>query len=150
MERDSVIVMCSRCRAKNRVPRSRLEERPICGKCKTPLSAAFRFPDAPIDISDSRFKNEVLDFPGPVMVYIWATWCGYCRQMTPIVDRIAAEYAGRVKIVKMVMDQNPLTASHYGIQAVPAFLLFKAGSQVDKAGGAMPKEELERHLGRIL
>ncbi len=148
--KDSVIIGCHHCGAKNRVPMSRLGERAICGKCKSPLSAENRFPDHPVSVSDQTFKREVIDFPGPAVVYFWAQWCGYCQGLTPVINQLASQYAGRVKFVKLVLDQNPVTSSKYAVQSVPTLILFKRGSMVNRVMGAVPKQEIERQLQALL
>lgn len=148
MER--LIVRCSGCGVKNRVPKNRIDDRPVCGRCKTPLSAEHAFPEAPVDVTDRTFPGEVLNFAGPVLVFIWAPWCGHCRKLIPVVDQIAAFYLGTLKVAKVELEPNPSTASRYQIQGVPALLFFKSGRLVDKIVGALPREEIERRLRGIL
>jgi len=149
MNMTSTIVQCSRCGTKNRVPIQRLSDRPICGRCRSPL-AVRHSPGHPVEITDKTFQEEVLSFPLPVLVDCWAPWCGPCRMMAPIMDELASEYAGRVKIGKLNTDENPGTASQYGIQSIPTLLLFKNGRQVNRLVGAHPKGEIEKHLRPLL
>ena len=150
MSSDSLIVACTRCGAKNRIPKERLGERARCGKCHSPLSPGPSFPDRAEEVSDGSFQREVLDFPGPVLVEFHAPWCGYCKMLSPVLDQLAAEYAGRVKIAKLNVDQNPQTASRYGIRSTPALFFFKNGNIRDQVLGAVPKAEIERRLNSIL
>ncbi|MBW2110977.1 MAG: thioredoxin TrxC [Deltaproteobacteria bacterium] len=143
------MVKCPRCGAKNRVPRERINQRPICGRCKAPLKKAD-FPAVPVDITDQTFNREVLSFSGPVLVDCWAPWCGPCRMVGPILVQLASEYAGRLKIAKLNVDENPATASRYGIQSIPTMLLFKNGNHVNTLVGALPRDEIERQLRIIL
>ncbi|MBW1735627.1 MAG: thioredoxin TrxC [Deltaproteobacteria bacterium] len=143
------MVKCPRCGAKNRVPRERINQRPICGRCKTPLKKAD-FPAVPVDITDQTFNREVLSFSGPVLVDCWAPWCGPCTMVGPILVQLASEYAGRLKIAKLNVDENPATASRYGIQSIPTMLLFKNGNHVNTLVGALPRDEIERQLRIIL
>jgi len=145
----NIMVKCPRCGAKNRVPRERINQRPICGRCKTPLKKAD-FPAVPVDITDQTFNREVLSFSGPVLVDCWAPWCGPCRMVGPILVQLASEYAGRLKIAKLNVDENPATASRYGIQSIPTMLLFKNGNHVNTLVGALPRDEIERQLRIIL
>jgi thioredoxin len=108
------------------------------------------YPEHAVSISDQTFAREVLNFPGPVVVYYWAPWCGYCQRLTPVLDRLASDYSGRLKFTKLVLDQNPSTGSQYGVQSVPTLLLFKGGKQVNRVVGALPKEEIERQLQVLL
>lgn len=150
MDRDSVVVGCKHCWAKNRVPRSRIGDRAVCGRCHRPLSLDGLFPEHPVSISDQTFSREVLNFPGPVVVFYWAPWCGHCQRMIPVFDQIASEYSGKLKFTKLVLDQNPVTGSQYGIQSVPTLLFFKGGKQVNRVVGALPKEEINRQLQTLL
>ena len=150
MSSDSLIVACTRCGAKNRIPKERLGERARCGKCHSPLSPGPSLSDRAEEVSDGSFQREVLDFPGPVLVEFHAPWCGYCKMLSPVLDQLAAEYAGRVKIAKLNVDENPQTASRYGIRSTPALFFFKNGNIRDQVLGAVPKAEIERRLNSIL
>ena len=149
MERECVIARCHHCGTKNRVPKSRIGEGPVCGKCKSPLSIG-QINDSPVDITDATFDSEVLSFSGPVLVDCWAPWCGPCRMVGPVLEQLASEYAGRVKIAKLNVDENPQTASRYAIRSIPTMLLFNRGEMVDNMVGALPKEEIERRLQPFL
>ena len=95
------------------------------------------------NINDDNFKREVLDEDWPVLVDFWAQWCGPCRLVGPIVEEIAKEYKGKLKVCKLNVDQAPETASSYGIMNIPTLAIFKKGKVVDKIVGALPKAELE-------
>ena len=145
MEREGVIVRCHHCGTKNRIPKNRIGEGPVCGKCKSPLSIG-QVNDSPVDITDATFDSEVLSFSGPVLVDCWAPWCGPCRMVGPVLEQLASEYAGRVKIAKLNVDENPQTASRYAIRSIPTMFLFNRGEMVDNMVGALSKEEIERRL----
>ncbi len=149
MNTESGIVVCSQCGAKNRIPRDRTGDRARCGKCRAPLPAVS-FPSEAVEVFDWNFQNEILNFPGPVLLEFYAPWCGYCQRLAPILDQVAAEYAGRVKIAKVNIDQNPASASKYQIRSTPSLFFFKNGALVDQVLGAVPKGEIERHLAGIL
>ena len=146
----SLIVQCAQCGAKNRVPKNRLGDRAICGKCRRALSLDHHYPDHAVNITDSTFGKEVLGFPGSSVVFVWSPSCGYCQRMLPIMDQLSSQYAGKVKFAKLINEQNPLTSSRYTVQGVPTLLFFKNGKQVDRTVGALPKEEVERHLYTLL
>lgn len=150
MVSDFWIVGCAHCGAKNRIPKDRLGERARCGKCHSPLPPAPPFPPRPLEVSDGSFQGEVLDFSGPVLLEFHAPWCGYCRMLVPVLDELAGEYAGRLKIAKMNVDENPRTAGQYGIRSTPALFFLKNGTIRDRILGAAPKAEIERRLGSIL
>lgn len=145
MEKDAVIVPCAKCGTKNRVPKDRLYDKPVCGKCRTllPLNVYF---NKPFDVTDGSFNHEVLSSQIPVLVDCWAPWCGPCRMVAPIVDQLAAEYAGRIKIAKLNVDENPLTASKFETRSIPTLLLFKNGKLVNRLVGALPREAIEKEL----
>src|SRR5215212_8177496 len=106
---------------------------------------------APQAISDATFENEVLNAPGPVLVDFWATWCGPCKAIAPVLEEVASEQDGRLKIAKMDVDANGQTPMKFGIQAIPTMILFKNGQPVERLMGAMSKRDLlaklEKHLG---
>jgi thioredoxin 1 len=99
-----------------------------------------------LNFNDAGFDQEVLNSPQPVLVDFWAEWCGPCRQMTPTIDSIAGEYAGRVKVGKLNVDHNVQTASRYNIRGIPTLLLFKGGKVVEQRVGAMGKAEVQKML----
>ena len=149
MDIDNIIIRCSSCGTKNRIPETRLNAGPVCGKCKTPLKTGSRT-ETPVDISDQTFNSEVLGYNGPVLMDCWAPWCGPCKMVAPVLDQLASDYAGQIKITKLNVDDNPMTASKYGIQSIPTMLLFKNGQQVDKIIGAVPKTEIEQRINKFL
>ncbi len=97
-------------------------------------------------ISDAEFDKEVLQATQPVLVYFWASWCGPCRLMAPIMDTLAAAYGDRLKVIKMEVDPNPESVKTYQVDGVPAFRLFKAGQLLESVEGAMPKQKLDEIL----
>ncbi|MBF2097332.1 MAG: thioredoxin [Gloeomargaritaceae cyanobacterium C42_A2020_066] len=101
-------------------------------------------------VTDASFQGEVLDSAVPVLVDFWAPWCGPCRIVAPVVDEIAQEYAGKVKVVKLNTDENPKVASEYGIRSIPTLMVFKGGQKVDTLVGAVPKTSLADTLNKHL
>ena len=97
-------------------------------------------------MTDAAFGREVLQFERPVLVDCWAPWCGPCRMVAPKLDELASKYAGAIRIAKLNVDENPLTASRYNVRSIPTMLLFKKGKLVDTLIGALPKETIEQHI----
>jgi len=142
---DTILLTCPHCGTKNRIPRGRLHDRPVCGRCRTPLPFGA-YSDRPRDIGDNEFQHEVLVSREPVLVDFWGPHCAYCRMLAPAVDQIAAAFAGRIKVVKMNVEEHSRTPSQYGIQGIPTLLLFKDGRAVDRLVGVLSPDEIERRL----
>src|SRR4030066_460198 len=107
----TVLLRCPYCKTINRVPTDRLREGPKCGKCKTSLE----FSDRPVTITAVNFEQEVLAWPGVVLVEFWASWCGACRMVAPIIDELAHERAGLLKVAKVNVDYEPVLGTRFGI-----------------------------------
>jgi len=101
-------------------------------------------------VTDATFRTEVLESPLPVLVDFWAPWCGPCKMMAPIVDELALEYEGKVKIMKVNVDENPETPSQFNIMSIPTFILFKGGKPVSSFIGAKPKESVKQEIDRSI
>ena len=97
-------------------------------------------------VSDASFESDVLKSPGPVVVDFWAEWCGPCRMIAPALEEIAGTLNGKVKIVKLNVDENPQTAAKYGIQSIPTLMIFKNGQMASRQIGAAPKQKLEQWI----
>ncbi|MBT2495209.1 thioredoxin [Microbacterium sp. ISL-59] len=104
----------------------------------------------PITVTDATFQAEVIDSEIPVVVDIWATWCGPCKQVAPILDQLAVEYGGRVKIVKLDADQNPETVTAVGVTSIPTLGFYRGGERVDMLIGAHPKPAIAEKMEALL
>jgi thioredoxin 1 len=101
-------------------------------------------------VTDGNFEADVLQSETPVLVDFWAAWCGPCRALGPVVDEIAKDYAGKLKVVKMDVDSNTMTPGRYGIRGIPALLIFKGGKVTEQIVGFVPKEHIDDTLKRVL
>jgi thioredoxin 1 len=93
-------------------------------------------------VSDGTFEQEVLQSPVPVLVDFWAAWCGPCKAIAPVVEELAGEYEGKMKVMKLDVDENPRTPTTYGVQSIPTLLIFKDGRPAERIVGAVPKKLL--------
>jgi len=144
-EMESVLYACSHCGGTNRIPRARAGDDPQCGRCHQKI-----FPRAPVKVTDATWKREVEDAPIPVLVDFWAPWCGPCRAVAPVLDQLASEHGGKLKIVKLNVDENPEMSARFQIQAIPTMILFRGRREVDQIRGALPKAALEQRIRRFL
>lgn len=141
------LVRCASCGATNRLPAGRpASGRPVCGRCRTPLALDA----APAVVTDATFAREVEGSPVPVLLDLWAPWCGPCRTLAPVIDALAAELAGRVRVAKLNVDDNPITAARFEVRSIPTLLVLDGGREVDRIVGAQPKAEIARRLQRVL
>ena len=153
---EPVLVTCRACGARNRIRPDAAQEKiargaaPVCGRCKTPLPAPAPAAAGPVVVTDATFAAEVEQAPVPVLVDAWAPWCGPCKMLSPVVDELATELAGRVRVAKLNVDENPATAARFGIRGIPTLLVLRDGREVDRMVGVLPKAEIARRLDRAI
>ena len=137
------IIRCAKCGANNRVnPDKLFEQKAVCGRCKTPLSAETR----PVIVTDANFTAEVEHSPLPVLLDLWAAWCGPCRIIAPMIDELAKELSGRVRVGKVDVDKNPATSNRFRVQSIPLLVILKDGREVDRIIGVQSKQAILQRL----
>jgi thioredoxin 1 len=104
----------------------------------------------PLVVSDANFEDEILNSTLPALVDFWAAWCGPCRAIAPVVEELARDYQGKVKVAKMNVDENPKTPARYNIRAIPTLIVFKGGQVSDQITGAVSKSIIEGALKKVL
>ena len=143
---DPQLIRCPSCGATNRVPLEKIAQglQPACGRCKTALPVDSK----PVTVTDATFAAEVEHSPLPVLLDMWAPWCGPCRLVAPVIEEIAGEMAGRVRVAKLNVDENPQTAARFGVQSIPTLLVLKGGRELDRIIGVQPKAAIVQRLER--
>jgi thioredoxin len=147
-EVEAQIISCPSCGGANRVRRERVLEgaRPVCGHCKVNLAVDA----APVTVTDGDFTTEVLGFPRPVLVDLWAAWCAPCRMIAPALEEIAGEMMGKVRIAKLNVDENPQTHAGLRVSGIPTLVMFKGGKEIDRVVGALPPPQLHAWIQRFV
>jgi thioredoxin 2 len=131
-------IPCAFCGAVNRIDLARAGQRPKCGKCGKPFLL-----DRPVKLTQEVFDRTIAGSTAPVLVDFYADWCGPCKVMAPIIDRIARNRAGQVLVAKLDTDRAPEISARLGIRGIPTFILFRGGEEAARETGAVPAERLE-------
>jgi thioredoxin 2 len=144
---DPQLIRCPSCGATNRVPLEKIMQglQPVCGRCKTPLPVG----NQPVTVTDATFETEVERSPLPVLLDMWAPWCGPCRMVGPVVEELAKEMAGRLRVAKLNVDENPATAARFHVQSIPTLLVLKNGREIERIVGAQPKAAIVQRLQKV-
>jgi thioredoxin 2 len=135
-------VACQFCSTLNRVLVERAEQGPRCGSCGRPILL-----DRPLPVSDQTFARVIADTDIPVLVDFYADWCGPCKVMAPIIDEIAHDRVGKLLVLKVDTDRNPVVPGGFGIRGIPTVILFRGGREVARQTGAVPRAQLESLIG---
>jgi thioredoxin 2 len=145
---ESDILTCPSCGAANRVPLAARQpgKSAVCGRCRTPLTGTVR----PLVATDATFAADVEGSPLPVLLDFWAPWCGPCHMLAPTIDQLAVELAGRVRVMKLNVDENPATAARFGARSIPTLLVLDRGREIDRLVGVQPRSEIVRRLDQVL
>jgi len=144
------LIRCPSCRVKNRIAPDKIETGPKCGKCHSPLNLTGIFSGEAVNVSEAAFDAEVFESPIPVMVLFWAPWCVVCRTVIPIVERIADKLRGRIKIVKVNIEQNHSLAARFQVLSVPLILLFDNGKIRETLLGGLTELEIFQKIARYI
>jgi thioredoxin 2 len=142
------IIRCPSCGANNRIDPERIAQgnEAVCARCKSPLTVSSK----PVTVTDATFAPEVERSTLPVLLDLWAPWCGPCRMIAPVLEELAAEMVGHVRIAKLNIDENQATAARFNVRSIPTLLILKSGREVDRLVGVLPKQEIIRRLERAL
>jgi len=145
---DTLLVRCAVCGATNRVPREKLDIglQPVCGRCGATLSVSSK----PLTVTDATFAIEVEQSPLPVLLDAWAPWCGPCRMISPVVEELASQMTGRLRVGKLNVDENPSTTARFNLRSIPTLLVFNGGRVIDRIVGVQPKSEIARRVQRAI
>ncbi|MHB1286644.1 MAG: thioredoxin [Leptospirales bacterium] len=138
-------VYCPSCHTPNRIDSTRDPQSARCGKCGQPL-----LPAGPVAVTDDTFEDLVRKSPLPVLLDLWAPWCGPCHSIAPILEDLSRKYHGRLMVAKLNVDENPYTATQMEAMSIPLLLFMKGGTVIQKLVGAYPAHEIERALQSIL
>ena len=141
---DSIVVPCAHCATLNRIPNQKRAEQPQCGSCKKPI-----FVDSAFDLDAATFSKQSKG-DVPLLVDVWASWCGPCRQIAPVLEELAKEYEGQVRVVKVDVQEHPEVAAKFGIRSIPTLKTFKAGQEVGSQVGAAGKQQLASLIEQAL
>jgi len=141
---DTQLLECTDCGAVNRLALGFLDKKPVCGRCKATLTTP------PWIITEANFTSAVEQSPLPVLLDLWAPWCGPCRLMAPVIDQLATELVGQVRVAKLNTDESQGIAQRFRIQGIPTLLIIRNGREIERMVGAYPKAAILQKLREVL
>ena len=141
---------CMECGARNRIPTDRVQSNPVCGRCKKPLPVEELFLPQPLLITEADFEDKMMKSPLPALMFAWAPWCPTCRAFIPVIDDVAKDSLGKVRVGKLNVDQNPGLSSRFNILSVPQILVFDHGELKETLPGSLQKQEIMMKLASYL
>lgn len=144
---NNIVVACDNCGKKNRIPAKKQHMGPKCGSCGTALNLGRAA--IPVELDDSSFVSFISQATKPVMVDFFSPTCGPCNMLSPVIDKMAGQYAGRVIIAKLDTSKNANIPSQFRIRGVPTLIFFKNGEKVDQVAGAVPEDTLVQKLNQF-
>jgi thioredoxin 2 len=141
------VIRCPSCGANNRISSEKLQQglAPVCAKCKAPLPTHA----GPITVTDETFAAKVERSKLPVLIDFWAAWCGPCRMIAPVIDKLASQMGNRVRFAKLNIDENRATASRFKVDSIPTLLIMKGGREMDRIVGLAPEAEIRRRVEKF-
>lgn len=144
------MIRCTKCGARNRIPADKIRVTARCGKCGAVLPTDDRMNGHPLIITEDTFDRKVLKSPLPVLLDCFAPWCGACRIIDPLIEELAAEWNGRIRVGKLNVDENKRIASKFQISATPTLLIFDNGILKERLTGALPKQHIMQKMSGYL
>jgi thioredoxin 2 len=146
MAESYVYTTCPACGARNRVPVARVGQVGRCGGCRAPLPGNAFHAEWPVEVTDGKFDAVTRMSPHPVLVDFWAPWCAPCQALTPVLEDLARELAGRLLVVKLNTEEHPATAARFGVRSIPMLVVLRSGLEVDRIIGALPLPALRQRV----
>jgi thioredoxin len=147
---DAFTLRCSACKTRNRIPAGRVGAAARCGKCGSHIDTRVLNDGRTHMVGDADFDSQVMASPLPVLAFFWAPWCPTCVQTAPLIDQLAAEARGRLRVAKINVDQAPQVSNRYDIRAVPYIYVFDNGQARENMPGAMDRQQLRQRMARYL
>jgi len=150
MEKGFYFFRCAECVMRNKIPEEKIGISAKCGKCKATMNTGELLNDKPIEVTAADFSEKVVKSPLPVLLDCWAPWCGPCKMMAPVMDELASEWKGRVRVCKLEVDGNPDIASRFQIRSIPTMIILDRGVEKETMIGALPKQQIKIKMAPYL